>query len=147
MSSTSSHGLHDQPSTRRVKLKKILLVDADPVQGPDMRRELEASGYYLNHVTSPIEARRREAERVYDLMVFSAALGEGVLGVLIDELGRRESPPPVLVLAGPEGLKRRADLDGVTCLMVLRAPYTAADVADAARALAGPPWEEPGTRA
>ena len=147
MSSTSSHGIHDQPSTRRVRLKKILLVDADPVQGPDMRRELEASGYYLNHVTSPVEARRREAERVYDLMVFSAALGEGVLGVLIDELGRRESPPPVLVLAGPEGLKRRADLYGVTCLMVLRAPYTAADVADAARALAGPPWEEPGSRA
>ena len=76
MSTSSSHGIHDQPSTRRVRLKRILLVDADPVQGPDMRRELEASGYYLNHVTSPVEARRREAERVYDLMVFSAALGE-----------------------------------------------------------------------
>jgi DNA-binding response OmpR family regulator len=144
--STSSHGLHDRPSTRRVRLKKVLLVDADPVQGPDMRRELEGAGYYLNHVTSPVEARRREAERVYDLVVVSAALGESVLGVLIDELGRRESPPPVLVLAGPEGLKRRADLDGVTCLMVLRAPFMPADVVDAARALAGPPWDESGPR-
>jgi DNA-binding response OmpR family regulator len=145
--STSPHGIHDQPSTRRVRLKKVLLVDADPAQGPELRRELEANGYYLNHVTSPEEARRREAERCYDLVVCSAALGEGVLGVLIDELGRKPSPPPVLVLSGPEGLKRRADLDGVTCLMVLRSPFTPADVADAARALAGPPWEEPGNTA
>jgi DNA-binding response OmpR family regulator len=145
--STSPHGIHDQPSTRRVRLKKILLVDADPVQGPEMRRALEEAGYYLNHVSSPAEARRREGERLYDLVVLSAALGEGVLGVLIDELGRRESPPPVLVLAGPEGLKRRAELDGVTCLMVLRSPFAPPEVADAARALAGPPWEEPGNRA
>ncbi len=144
--STSSQGIHDHPSTRRVRLKKVLLVDADPERGPDLRRELEASGYYLNHVTSPTEARRREAARLYDLVVVAAELGEGVLGVLIDELGRRESPPPVLVLSGPEGLKRRADLDGVTCLMVLRAPFTPADVADAARALAGPPWDEPSPR-
>ena len=143
---TSSHGLHDRPSTRHVRLKRVLLVDADPVQGAEVRRALEESGYYLNHVSSAVEARRREAERVYDLVVVSAALGEGVLGVLIDELGRRPTPPPVLVLAGPGGLKRRADLDGVTCLMVLRAPFTAADAAGAARALAGPPWDEPGSK-
>lgn len=144
---TSPHGIHDQPSTRRVRLKKILLVDGDPVQGPEVRRALEEMGYYLNHVTSPAEARRREGERLYELVVISAALGEGVVGVLIDELGRRPSPPPVLVLAGPEGLKRRADLDGVTCLMVLRAPFAPQEVADAARALVGAPWEEPGSRA
>lgn len=143
----ASQGIHDRPSTRRVRLKKILLVDADPLRGPDIRRALEEAGYYLNHVSSPAEARRREGERLYDLVVLSAALGEGVLGVLIDELGRRESPPPVLVLAGPEGLKRRAEIDGVTCLMVLRAPFTPEETVDAARALAGPPWEEPGSRA
>lgn len=143
----SEQGLHDRPSTRRVRLKKILLVDDDPVRGPEIRRALEEAGYYLNHVESPAEARRREAERLYDLVVVSASLGEGVVGVLVDELGRRESPPPVLVLAGPEGLRRRAELDGVTCLMVLRAPFSPAETADAARALAGPPWEEPGRRA
>ncbi len=142
----SPHGIHDRPSTRRVRLKKILLVDADPEQGPEIRRCLEEAGYYLNHVTAPAEARRRESERVYDLVVISAAFGESILGVLVEELGRRKSPPPVLVLAGPEGLKRRAELDGVTCLMVLRAPFTPAETADAARALAGPPWDEPGRR-
>lgn len=143
----TSHPLHDRPSTRRVRIKKVLLVDADPVQGPAIRQALEEAGYYLNHVTSPAEARRRESERLYDLVVMSAALGEGVLGVLIDELGRRESPPPVLILAGAEGLRRRADMDGVTCLMVLRAPFRPEDTAQAVRTLAGPPWEEPGSRA
>ena len=141
------HGIHDRPSTRRVRLKKILLVDADPAQGAEIRRTLEAAGYYLNHVAAPEEARRREHERLYDLVVISAAIGESMLGILVEELGRRPSPPPVLVLAGADGLKRRGELDGVTCLMVLRAPFTPAETADAARALAGPPWENPGPRA
>ena len=75
-------------------------------------------------------------------MVLGADLGEAVLPVIVDELGGRASPPPVLVLAGPEGLKRRADLDGVTCVMVLRGPISPGDAVEAVRTLIGGPWEE-----
>jgi DNA-binding response OmpR family regulator len=132
-----------QPSTRRVRLKKVLVVDPGTGDGEAVARVLEEAGYYLNRTAQAAEGRRRAFERVYDLVVLSAALGEPVLKVLVDDLGSRPSPPPVLVLAGPEGLKSRAALDGMTCVMVLRAPFAPQEAAEAARTLAGAPWDEP----
>lgn len=131
-----------QPSTRRVRLKKVLVVDPDPAQGPDVARALEEAGYYINHITQAAEGRRRSYERAYDLVVLSASLGEPVLRIIVDELGSRPSPPPVLVLAGADGMSSRAGIDGVTCVMVLRAPFAPEEAAEAARTLAGPPWDE-----
>lgn len=143
MSVTHYPGGAGQPATRRVRCKKVLVVDPDPVQGQAVARALEEAGYYLNRVAQAAEGRRRSFERAYDLVVLSAALGEGVVRVVVDELGARPSPPPVLVLAGTDGLKSRGDIDGVTCVMVLRAPFSPAEAVDAARTLAGPPWDEP----
>ena len=132
-----------QPSTRRVRLKKVLVVDPDPAQGQAVARILDEAGYYLNQVTQAAEGRRRAFERAYDLVVLSASLGEGVVRIIVDELGARPSPPPVLVLAGADGLKSRGEMDGVTCLMVLRSPFAPEEAAEAARTLVGPPWDEP----
>ena len=142
MSVTAHPGGAGQPATRRVRLKKVLLVDPDPAQGPAVARALEEAGYYMNHVAQAAEGRRRSFERAYDLVVLSASLGEPVIRVVVDELGARPSPPPVLVLAGADGLKSRGEIDGVTCVMVLRSPFSPAEAAEAARTLVGPPWEE-----
>jgi DNA-binding response OmpR family regulator len=141
MTARSMHG-GGPPSTRKIRVRKILLVDPDLDRASGVADALEALGYYLNRVTVAAEGRRRAAERVYDLVVLGADLGEGVLPVIVDELGGRASPPPVLVLAGPDGLKRRADLDGVTCVMVLRGPISPGDAVEAVRTLIGGPWEE-----
>ena len=143
MSVKTHSGGAGQPSTRRVRLKKVLVVDSDPARGPALACVLEEAGYYLNLVGQAAEGRRRSFERAYDLVVLSADLGEGVLRVIVDELGTRPSPPPVLVLAGDDGLKSRGEIDGVTCVMVLRSPFSPAEAAEAARALVGPPWDEP----
>lgn len=132
-----------QPSTRRLRLKKVLIVDPDPAQGEAVARILEEAGYYLNRIAEAAEGRRRAFERAYDLVVLSASLGEAVVRIMVDELGARPSPPPVLILAGADGLKSRGDMDGVTCVMVLRSPFAPEEAAEAARALVGPPWDEP----
>lgn len=141
MTARQMHG-GGPPSTRKIRVKKILMVDPDPARGSDVADALESLGYYLNRVAVAAEGRRRVAERVYDLVVLGADLGEAVLPVIVDELTGRPSPPPVLVLAGPDGLKRRADLDGVTCVMVLRGPISPGDAVEAVRTLIGGPWEE-----
>ena len=141
MTARQMHG-GGPPSTRKIRVKKILLVDPDLARGNDVADALDSLGYYLNRVTVAAEGRRRVAERVYDLVVLGADLGEAVLPVIVDELTGRPSPPPVLVLAGPDGLKRRADLDGVTCVMVLRGPISSGDAVEAVRTLIGGPWEE-----
>lgn len=143
MSVTIHPGGAGQPATRRLRLKKVLVVDPDPVQGTAVAQALEEAGYYINPVADAAEGRRRSFERAYDLVVLSAALGEEVIKAVVDELGARPSPPPVLILAGNDGLKSRGQIDGVTCVMVLRSPFSPAEAGDAARTLAGPPWEEP----
>lgn len=142
--SSVAHSIHRSgpPSTRRVRLKKILLVESEAAEAEPVVDALEALGYYLNRVHSAAEGRRRAAERLYDLVILSVGLGEAVLPVIVDELAGRPAPPPVLVLAGEDGLKRRADIDGVTCVMVLRAPFMAGEAVEAVRTLIGGPWEE-----
>jgi DNA-binding response OmpR family regulator len=139
---TAGHSLEERPSTRHVRVKKILVVDRDEYWGPAMRLALEECGYYLNLVREPAEGRRRAFERVYDLVIVSASMGEAAVRAILAELGRRGVPPPVVVVAGAGELRNRAVLETVPCVSLVRRPCPVEDVVDAARALVGDPWED-----
>lgn len=141
--SVAGRSFGGSPSTRHVRLKKVLVVDRDPFWGQAIRSALEQSGFYLNLVAQPAEGRRRAFERAFDLVVLSDSLGEGVIQAIVDEIGQRRSPPPVLIVARAGRLRRGPETEGVPVFSILRRPCTIEDVVDAARALAGPPWEEP----
>lgn len=144
--SVAGRSIGGSPSTRHVRLKKVLVVDRDPFWGQVLRSALEQSGFYLNLVAQPSEGRRRAFERVYDLVVLSDSLGEGVIQAIVDEMGQRPSTPPVLIVAREGCLKKGPETDGVPVFSILRRPCTIEDVVDAARALAGSPWREPPQR-
>jgi DNA-binding response OmpR family regulator len=128
--------------TRVVRLRKVLVVDRDAFWGPAIRMALEESGYYLNLVTDAQEACRRSKERVYELVVASASLGQAALQAILATLARRGSPPAVLVLAGADELGARKDLPELPALAILRRPCAVEDVVDAVRALIGVPWTD-----
>jgi len=136
------HSLEDRPSTRHVRVKKILIVDRDEYWGPAMRLALQECGYYLNLVRDSVEGRRRAFERLYDLVVLSASMGEVTVRTILGELGRHGTPPPVIVVAGAEEIKDRAALQAVPCVSMVRRPCPVEEVVDAARALIGEPWED-----
>lgn len=125
--------------TRCVRLCKVLVVDRDKSWGSAMKLALEEAGYYLNLVTDPQEGCRRVLERAYDLVIVSASAGQEALQGILDTLGRRVSPPSVIVVAGADELRMEKDLQGVSCLSILRRPCALEDVVDAARALVGVP--------
>ncbi len=135
--SVTGHSLGERPSTRHVRLKKVLVVDRDPFWGQAIQAALEQSGYYLNRVSEPWEGRRRAFERAYDLVVPCDSLGEGAIHAIMDELTRRRESPPVLVV-GSAGRK----VEGVPVFSILQRPCTIEEVVDAVRALAGAPWDE-----
>jgi DNA-binding response OmpR family regulator len=141
--SVAGRSIGHGPSTRHVRLKRVLVVDKDPFWGQALRSALEQSGYYLNLVVEPAEGRRRAFERTYDLVVLSDSLGEGVIQAIVDEIGQRRSAPPVLIVARVDCLRRRPETAGVPIFSILRRPCAIENVVDAARALAGSPWEEP----
>src|SRR5439155_1330628 len=106
--------------------------------GPAIRMALEESGYYLYLVTDAQEGCRRSRERVFDLVVASASLGQAALQAILESLARRVSPPAVLVLAGADEL----GAPELPALAILRRPCAVEDVVDAVRALVGVPWTD-----
>ncbi|MFN3485533.1 MAG: hypothetical protein ACK44W_08635 [Planctomycetota bacterium] len=139
--------LDRRPPTRRVRLRRILIVEPDEAWGSAMRLALEERGYYLNLVRDPAEGCRRTRERRYDLVIASAGWGQIALREILEEAARTPSPPPALILAEDGQLHDREALGVVPCLSILRRPCAVQDVVEAARALAGDPWEEDRRRA
>lgn len=139
--------LDRRPPTRRVRLRRILIVEPDETWGSAMRLALEERGYYLNLVRDPAEGRRRTRERRYDLVIVSAGWGEAALREILEEAARAPAPPPALILAEEGRLRDREALGAVPCLSILRRPCALRDVVEAARVLAGDPWEEDRRRA
>jgi DNA-binding response OmpR family regulator len=139
--SVSGHSLGERPSTRHVRLKKVLVVERDPFWGQAIQTALEQCGYYLNRVSEPWEGRRRAFERAYDLVILGDSLGDGAIHAILEEMMRRPEMPPVLVVGA---MKRKPEADAAPVLSMLRRPCTIEDVVDAARALAGSPWDQDG---
>jgi DNA-binding response OmpR family regulator len=134
---------HDRrPPTRFARLRKILIVDRDEFWGPSIRLALEESGYYLNLVAEPREGCRRVQERAYDLVIVSASVGTGAIRAVLERLAQRATPPAVIVLAGADEFRARAEEPGVPVFQVLRRPCAVEDVVDAVRALVGSPWTD-----
>jgi DNA-binding response OmpR family regulator len=136
---TPSQESDPRSPTRVVRLRKVLVIDRDEFWGPAIRMALEDSGYYLNLVTDAQEGGRRSRERVYDLVVVSASLGQAALQAILEPLSHRANPPAAIVLAGAEELRTMPD---VPCFSILRRPCAVEDVVDAARALVGVPWSD-----
>lgn len=131
-----------RPSTRFARIRKVLVIDQDQHAGSAIRVALEETGYYLNHVAEAREGCRRVMERAYDLIVVSASVGQGALQAILELVARRVTPPPVIVLAGPDDLKLQKEVQGVPCLSVLHRPCAVGDVVEAVRALVGAPWTD-----
>jgi DNA-binding response OmpR family regulator len=138
----ASYDPGSRPPTRCVRLLKVLVLDRDTTAGPAIRLALEEAGYYLNCVSDVHEGCRRVQERAYDLVILSDSVGLPAVQGILDTLARRVSPPGVIVLAGPDGLRMDNDSQSVPCLSILRRPCSIQDVVDTARAMVGVPWSD-----
>lgn len=127
--------------SRFARIRKILVIDQDAAGGTAIRLALEETGYYLNHVAEPREGCRRVMERAYDLIVVSASVGPGALHAILELVARRVTPPPVIVLAGPDELKLPKEVQGVP-VSILHRPCAVTEVVDSVRALVGAPWTD-----
>jgi DNA-binding response OmpR family regulator len=132
----------DRPPTRSARIQRILVVDRDPRSGAAMRLALEEAGYYLNLVRDPQEGRRRLFERVYELTLLSASLGEVAVRAILASAARLAQPPAAIVAAAEGELGSLEEAVRGPRLRILRRPCGREELLGAARALVGEPWTE-----
>ncbi|WP_027858982.1 response regulator transcription factor [Marinobacterium jannaschii] len=88
---------------------RILLVEDDPVLGPDLRTELTKSGYAVDLVDNGVDAEAMGFEDIYDLAVLDLGLPQRPgLEVLRNWRGRKNNIP-VLVLTARSAWQERVD--------------------------------------
>lgn len=138
----ASYDSGSRPPTRCVRLLKVLVLDRDATAGTAVKLALEEAGYYLNLVTDVREGCRRVQERAYELVLLSDSVGLSAVQGIVETLGRRVTPPAVIVLTGSDEPRMESESLGVPCLSILRRPCSIEDVVEAARALVGVPWSD-----
>ncbi len=88
---------------------RVLLVEDDPVLGPDLRTELTKSGYAVDLVDNGVDAEAMGFEDIYDLVVLDLGLPQRPgLEVLRNWRGRKNNIP-VLVLTARSAWQERVD--------------------------------------
>ncbi|UTW10453.1 response regulator transcription factor [Marinobacterium rhizophilum] len=88
---------------------RVLLVEDDPVLGPDLKQELARSGYAVDLVDNGVDAEAAGYEDIYDIAVLDLGLpGRPGLEVL-DNWRKRKNALPVLILTARSAWQERVD--------------------------------------
>jgi two-component system, OmpR family, response regulator len=88
---------------------RVLLVEDDPVLGPDLKQELARSGYAVDLVDNGVDAEAAGYEDIYDIAVLDLGLpGRPGLEVL-HNWRRRKNGLPVLILTARSAWQERVD--------------------------------------
>ncbi len=88
---------------------RVLLVEDDPVLGPDLKQELARSGYAVDLVDNGVDAEASGYEDIYDIAVLDLGLpGRPGLEVL-NNWRKRKNSLPVLILTARSAWQERVD--------------------------------------
>ncbi len=88
---------------------RVLLVEDDPVLGPDLKSELARSGYAVDLVDNGVDAEAAGYEDIYDIAVLDLGLpGRPGLEVL-QNWRKRKNALPVLILTARSAWQERVD--------------------------------------
>jgi DNA-binding response OmpR family regulator len=123
----------DEPATRHVRFKEILIVEDDETWALGLRDALAKGGYRVSLALALYEAVRRMREKVPDLFVVSALLGEQAAETLLRELEGLRVPPPILLVGPRPGEIRWEAWRSLPSLSVVGQPFELADVLEGAR--------------
>ncbi|WP_020681952.1 response regulator transcription factor [Marinobacterium rhizophilum] len=88
---------------------RVLLIEDDPVLGPDLKSELARSGYAVDLVDNGVDAEAAGYEDIYDIAVLDLGLpGRPGLEVL-HNWRKRKNALPVLILTARSAWQERVD--------------------------------------
>ncbi len=88
---------------------RILLVEDDPVLGPDLRTELTKSGYAVDLVDNGVDGEAMGYEDIYDLVVLDLGLPLRPGLEVLRNWRRRKNNVPVLILTARSAWQERVD--------------------------------------
>ncbi|MCV6591039.1 MAG: response regulator transcription factor [Marinobacterium sp.] len=88
---------------------RILLVEDDPVLGPDLRTELVRAGYAVDLADNGIDGEAMGYEDIYDLVVLDLGLPQRPGLEVLRNWRKRKNNIPVLVLTARSAWNERVD--------------------------------------
>lgn len=88
---------------------RVLLVEDDPVLGPELKTELARSGYAVDLVDNGIDAEAAGYEDIYDLAVLDLGLPQRPGLEVLQNWRRRHNALPVLILTARSAWQERVD--------------------------------------
>ena len=136
---TSRLGSGPSPETRRVRFKEILVIDHWPFA---IGEALEEARYRLLPRVDLNRALHSVGRRGLDLVVVSDLVGDRALEALLEELRALDVPPPTVLVASLQGLKRWEAWRALSNTSIVCSPFRMEDVLEAVRAQIGDPWED-----
>lgn len=114
-------------------LRKVLVVDDDPVVGKSFQRVLSNRGYAVVTASDGAEALRKIAAEEYDV-VFTDIRMPGMDGIAVAEQIRERQPwLPVVIVSGYATAENEARAKAVGVSAVLHKPLSPAMIEDSAR--------------
>ncbi|GGO78401.1 DNA-binding response regulator [Marinobacterium nitratireducens] len=88
---------------------RVLLVEDDPVLGPELKTELARGGYAVDLVDNGIDAEAAGYEDIYDLAVLDLGLPQRPGLEVLQNWRRRHNALPVLILTARSAWQERVD--------------------------------------
>ncbi|MFC6670193.1 response regulator transcription factor [Marinobacterium aestuariivivens] len=88
---------------------RVLLVEDDPVLGPELKAELARSGYAVDLVDNGIDAEAAGYEDIYDLAVLDLGLPQRPGLEVLQHWRKRHNALPVLILTARSAWQERVD--------------------------------------
>jgi DNA-binding response OmpR family regulator len=88
---------------------RVLLVEDDPVLGPDLKSELARSGYAVDLVDNGVDAEAAGYEDIYDIAVLDLGLPQRPGLQVLHNWRKRKNGLPVLILTARSAWQERVD--------------------------------------
>lgn len=131
-----------RPVTRRVRFKRVLILDPDELWCGAVRAALAARGYRSCAASSADAGLERLHDRPFDLALISYRMGDWVLETLSRNLGGLRAPPSLVVIETADDAARSEAWRFLKPAATLRRPCASREVVAAVARLLGPPWIE-----
>lgn len=129
-------------ATRRVRFKRVLILEQDELWCGAVQAALAAGGYRSCAQSSAEAGLERLHNRPFDLVIVSCGMGDGVLEILSRNLGGLRVPPPLVVIETADDAGRSEAWRFLKPAATLRRPCASREVLAVTESLLGPPWIE-----
>ncbi|HEV3029944.1 MAG TPA: response regulator, partial [Planctomycetota bacterium] len=130
------------PDTRQVRFKEVLVIDEDEAWALVMRDAVARGGFRVALATSLDVAIRAIRKEEPDLLLISCLLDAPAGETLLREIDALTPAPPVVLVGLQEGDHRWATWIPRPFVTVIRQPFKSQDVLGAVQALLDTAWEE-----